>query len=688
MIGSAYLEGVSRERSLRAFVGHIKLVSKVRREATVSTQRAAELLELDDETGVERLLGDFDVETKAASTRYTTGAAFLDSRSFLGGLLSANWLLTYAFLDATGKRYREVLRRRIGREQRLPKAVRRRVQTEEDRLMRSLLDEISEQNLNQHLHAEQNSMSDRDAAFRDADWDWANGWLGGLGYDNSGVRMEAFRETILDVLSADQLASVHQLAATGDDLAAVDRLYEVVQRLCPTPWPAIYLARLAGVLRSVAEGYPLPARKSCPAYAPVPGRIFYLAHMRDPYENNGYVTRTHLILKALSGAGLDPLPFTRLGFPSDLARHRDIEISSEQQVGEHIFRSLPDQLAGLLRRPIDNYIRAYADRIVVMAETYRPAAIHAASNYMNGLAAIEAARRLGIPAIYEVRGIWEITRASANDSFSKTLQYDLQRKLENEAVGAADRVITISEPLRRFVIKHGAAPERVTVVPNGVDTEHLHVVDKRYDLKAKLGIPADETVVGYIGSVVHYEGLDLLMQAIARLKQAVPSVPSLHFLLVGDGKALAGLKELASQLGVADRCHFAGRVPHDQVECLYSIIDVAPFPRRSLPVTELVPPLKPFEAMAGGKAVIVSSVEAIAGTVIDGETGLIVEKNSVDSLVEALRCLIIDPALRERLGRQARAWVERERSVDALSRQLAAAYDAIGSSGRQGAPDG
>ena len=504
---------------------------------------------------------------------------------------------------------------------------------------------------------------------------FAHAWLCGLGSENSGVRIEPFAERLLSFLSPKELQRVLAYVKAGSDSLALGVLDGTLRGRDLKPNEALYLRRLVSVFKATEQGYRLPARRAESEYEPVKGSLFYLIHMRDPFEVNGYVTRTHLLLASMRAAGLAPKAITRLGFPQDLARHRNAVIASEELMQGVPMLSLPDKSNGQIGRPIIDYIDAYAASIVKLARQHRPAALHAASNYMNGLAAIKAGRILGIPVIYEVRGIWEITQSSANEIYANTLRYKQQRTLENAAVSAADRVITISEPLRRFVIAHGAKDANVSVVPNAVDSDHLRPMRRDRTVLARLGIAPKDVVIGYVGSVVHYEGLDYIIEALKMLKDQ--GVKGFRFLLVGHGRESENLEALAARLKVSDLCIFMGRVPREEVESLYSVIDIAPLPRRSLPVTELVPPLKPFEAMAAGKTVVVSSVEALAGTVIHGETGLVVEKDNVSELVAALRTLIEKPAVRRRMGKRAREWVVAERSVPALAAQLTAVYESI-----------
>lgn len=502
-------------------------------------------------------------------------------------------------------------------------------------------------------------------------------WLVGLGAANSGVNIDPLADRIVERLTDDE---ARQIAASigkpGSDRARLRSMREALRSRELPSNEQLYLRRLGAVFDLIGDGYRLPVRRELPDYLPEEGKIFYILHMRDPFEVNGYVSRSHLLMSSIVSAGYEPIAITRLGFPQDLHRHRNARIDDvDEMEGRPVF-ALPDPGNGQMGRPLDDYIDAYAERIATLARQHRPALLHAASNHLNALAAIKAARQLGIPCVYEVRGIWEITQASSNETYASTLRYELQRTLENASVRAADRVVTISEPLRHFVIGHGAREDHVSVVPNGVDSEQITPQPRDSEVLRELGIDPGKTVIGYVGSIVRYEGLDYLIHAVRRLHDK--GVKRFHLLVVGDGKELPALRQLATTLGVSDLCTFTGRIPRDQVPRLYSAIDIVPLPRRSLPVTELVPPLKPFEAMAAGKAVIVSSVQAIAGTVIHEKTGLIVEKDNVGDLADALERLILDDGMRTRMGEVAREWVEQERSVPALARRIAAVYESLG----------
>ena len=127
-----------------------------------------------------------------------------------------------------------------------------------------------------------------------------------------------------------------------------------------------------------------------------------------------------------------------------------------------------------------------------------------------------------------------------------------------------------------------------------------------------------KTILGFIGSFYDYEGLDDLLAALPMLIEEHPGV---HLLLVGGGPMASSLEDQAEKLGLQSHVTFAGRVPHEQVERYYGLMDVMVYPRKSMRLTELVTPLKPLEAMAQGRLVAASDVGGHNELIEDGKTG-------------------------------------------------------------------
>jgi len=169
--------------------------------------------------------------------------------------------------------------------------------------------------------------------------------------------------------------------------------------------------------------------------------------------------------------------------------------------------------------------------------------------------------------------------------------------------------------------------------------------------------------------------LDLLLESLPLVKNGITQ--PFKLMIVGDGAYMETLQTLCHELELDDDVIFTGRVPHEEVEDYYSIVDIAPFPRLPLPVTEMVSPLKPFEAMAMEKAVIASDVMALAEIITDDMNGILFRKGEVEDLSAKLSTLIQDKEKRAKLGVNAREWVVENRDWEKISQTLSEIYQEV-----------
>jgi glycosyltransferase involved in cell wall biosynthesis len=468
----------------------------------------------------------------------------------------------------------------------------------------------------------------------------------------------------------------------GDLPAAMEFLKGVRQRIgaSPTPEQREMLARLERSPAHLAMiAHAIPERRPR-AFEPVGGRLCYLLHNSLPYSSVGYATRSHGMALGLGQAGLEVVAMTRPGFP--LSIHPDLKPEAippvEMVDGVSYHRLLGTTSRG---RPLRQYLEKAADEIERALTAIRPEAVMAASNHQTGLPALIAARRLGLPFFYEMRGFWEVTRVSRDPDFADTLMYQVQVLLETAAANEADHVFTLTEPMREELRRRGVT-RPVTLLPNSCDPARFAPRPPDRALAERLGLPPGVPVIGYIGTFVQYEGIEHLAAACARLAERGIDF---RLLLVGDenpsgtgdGPVTQEVRRIAAESGLGPRLVMPGRVPHDEVGTYYSLVDIAAFPRKPQPVTELVSPIKPLEALAMEKAVVVSSVRPLAEMIADGETGLVFAKGEVEGLADALSRLAGDPALRHRLGRAGRAWVLRERSWASTARRVVEVVESL-----------
>ena len=370
--------------------------------------------------------------------------------------------------------------------------------------------------------------------------------------------------------------------------------------------------------------------------------------------HSGYTFRTLSILREQRKLGWETFHLTS-------PKQVNCSVPEEDVDGWHFYRTPPvtgllGKLPGLGQNAL---MKQLETRLLEIATRLRPQILHAHSPVLNAIPALRVGRKLGIPVVYEVRAFWEDAAVDHGTTTEGSLRYALTRRLETSALRRAAHVFTICEGLRSDIVARGIPKEKVTVIPNAVDIESFEPGGEPDSaLKAKLGL-SDASVVGFIGSFYAYEGLDLLLDALPLILKHRPEV---RLLLVGGGPQDAALKAQAQSLGLADKVIFTGRVPHDQVQRYYDLIDVLAYPRHSMRLTELVTPLKPLEAMAQGRVLVASDVGGHKELIRDGQTGVLFKAGRADALAQAVVNLLTNTKQWPGMRQAGREFVETERN--------------------------
>lgn len=418
-----------------------------------------------------------------------------------------------------------------------------------------------------------------------------------------------------------------------------------------------WAARYFSYERFLREGVAIPPRRPRPVIDRTPGRVLSMLNWVPPYNTNGYATRTHKI--ALAFKSMDAVQWishSRVGFPWDqrsLVAKPTIEVTDYEGIRYHHCRSdVPVQGDILV------YIEAAALAIERIATRMRPALIHAASNYLNALPALIAARRLGLPFIYEVRGFWEISAAVENPSWPDTDRYGLDFAMESLVAREADRVLTLTPGMRVELMARGVEDHKIRQFPNCCDPSEIHETGRDEELAKAIGLKDGVVTLGYIGSVVKYEGLTDLVEACAVLRD---EGHEFNMLLIGDGRDHPNVVKAVDDRGLRDCFHVIGRVPYQEVDRYYSLIDVVTLPRRPYAVCEIVSPLKPLEALLLRKLVFASNVGGMSDMIRDGETGVAFNKGDLGDMTRRLREIVSNFHGFNGVRENGRQWVLTER---------------------------
>ncbi len=367
--------------------------------------------------------------------------------------------------------------------------------------------------------------------------------------------------------------------------------------------------------------------------------------------HSGYTFRTRAIMKAQTASGWDVAGITG-------ARHTEDGPQVEVVDGLTFHRTAKPAAAP---SPLAEWreIRAFAAGIDSLIDTWKPDILHAHSPVLTALATIGVAKRRRLPLIYEIRAFWEDAAVGNGTGTEGSLRYRVTKALETYAVRRADAVAVICQGLKTDLLSRGIAENKIMVSPNGVDLELFGDPPPADAALAESLRLVGADVIGFIGSFYDYEGIDDLIAAMPALQAQRPNA---HLLLVGGGPMESALRVQAEASTAAANIHFVGRVPHDQVERYYSLIDILAYPRKKMRLTDLVTPLKPLEAMAQRRLVAASDVGGHRELIEDGVTGTLFAPDSPPEIARALAELLNNRAIWDERRNVARKFVEQDRN--------------------------
>jgi glycosyltransferase involved in cell wall biosynthesis len=269
--------------------------------------------------------------------------------------------------------------------------------------------------------------------------------------------------------------------------------------------------------------------------------------------------------------------------------------------------------------------------------------------------------RLNVPVISTFHG--QTKFGLELNVFKRTLYHWLVRKTD----GLVTHFIAVSSELRQELVRRGIDPDRISLIPNGIDADQFLTSASGSTSRVREGIPADAYVIGVVGRLSGEKGHRHFLEAVAPLCH---KRPDLRCLVVGDGPLRAALEADAARLQIRDQVVFAGF--RRDIAGMYALMDVVVLPSlgEGLPVTLL-------EAMAMGRPMVATRVGGVPDVIDDAHDGLIVPPADPDSLRAALERILKDPTFAERLGRAAAAKVRARFGADLLAHRTAEVYRSI-----------
>ncbi|MCB2204508.1 glycosyltransferase family 4 protein [bacterium] len=311
--------------------------------------------------------------------------------------------------------------------------------------------------------------------------------------------------------------------------------------------------------------------------------------------------------------------------------------------------------AGTLRRTLNYVSFGITATLGAMGVKGVDVCIASTPQFFAGLAGTAVRRLKRIPLLLEVRDLWPDSLAAVEVGAGNGMMA-LLRRIERFMYRSAKRIVVVSPAFRAHIESTGISPERIGVVPNGVNTALFrpHPQNQKH-----FAIPGVAFLAGYIGTHGLAHGLESALEAAALLKDE-----GVHFVFVGEGARKQELKRKAENM---QNVHFFDRQPRETIAEMYNELDAALVLLRDTPLFRTVIPSKMFEIMGTGTPIVLG-VEGQAREILDAAgAGIPIPPGNPQALAEAIRRLRDDESLRREAGKNAFRHVRENYDLDALA---------------------
>lgn len=263
------------------------------------------------------------------------------------------------------------------------------------------------------------------------------------------------------------------------------------------------------------------------------------------------------------------------------------------------------------------------------------------------------AKKFNIPLILEVNSseVW------VKKNWSRLILENLAKKFEKICLKKANVIGVVSEIIKNEILSLGASEEKIVVNPNGVDTKKFSPMIDGNLIREKYYL-TDKIVVGFIGTFTKWHGVEVLFKSAL---EVIKESKDIIFFFIGEGNLKVTLANQTKDKKLENRIIFTGLIPHKLAPDYLAACDILVSPHLGFESDTKFfgSPTKLFEYMSMGKAIIASDLEQIGKIIIDGENGVKVQPGNEKELKEKILLVARDNNLREKLGKNARADVEK-----------------------------
>lgn len=392
--------------------------------------------------------------------------------------------------------------------------------------------------------------------------------------------------------------------------------------------------------------------------------IVCFLHNSFPYSNGGYATRADGILQSLSKLGNKIHAYTRPGYP-------EIDANNGFTM-KGCYEAIDNENSLIDYKRIDSnckrgkweyrYMLSSYFKYLEILKRHKPNLVLGRSTYLVSFPASLASMALGIPFFYEVSGLWEVVHQSKESKDFSLI--NRIKELETATCKNSHHIFTMTNAMKTEIISRNIPEISISLIPNCASN-----TSPATTLKIMSAREPKVFNYGYIGSFQFYEGIEDLVDALEMLSLN-DCQKTYNLYLVGDGPWMPSIRTKISNSLVAERIILTGRVSKNRVWDYYSKLDLCIYPRIPLPVTEMVSPVKPLEAMHFGVPTLMSDVSALKEISLDGEIAMLFEKGSIPDLAKKMLYASQNPKILDQIKSKAQKWVATHRTWDHVVHEM------------------
>ncbi len=250
-------------------------------------------------------------------------------------------------------------------------------------------------------------------------------------------------------------------------------------------------------------------------------------------------------------------------------------------------------------------------------------------------AGVEFSRRTGCPLVVE----YNAPLAQESARYRASALVDLATEVERELLAAASLVVAVSNGVRAHVVSLGVDPERVVVLPNGIDPSRFTPGATSAAERRRIGVP-DGPILGFVGGLRPWHGVETLPGVLARVRERHPTT---SLVIAGDGPLRSAVEQAAVVSGVEDSVVFLGPVDHADMPSVIRAFTVALAPYPDLPHDFYFSPLKVFEYLGCGVPVVTSGLGQLVELLVDGDHARFARPGDHEAVASLCSDLLADP---------------------------------------------